>query len=111
MVRDARSDGRSHQFSQGSDRCGRDDLCSNNRVVRNRNRQVEPGRKKTSIFITPGYQFQCIDAILTNFHMPRTTMLAMLSAFVQQNYLFQAYEEAVREKYRFLSFGDSMLIA
>lgn len=74
-------------------------------------RKVEPGRMKTKIFITPGYDYLCVDAILTNFHMPRTTMLAMISAFVSHDHLFCAYREAVREKYRFLSFGDSMLIA
>lgn len=74
-------------------------------------RQVTPGRKKTSIFITPGYTFRNVDAIVTNFHMPRTTMLAMLCAFTCQKHLFDAYEEAVKAKYRFLSFGDAMILA
>lgn len=74
-------------------------------------RIVRPGRKKTSIFITPGYVFRNVDVILTNFHMPRTTMLAMLAAFTPKDYLFQAYEAAVDARYRFLSFGDAMLLA
>lgn len=74
-------------------------------------RNVRPGRKKTSIFITPGYVFRNVDVILTNFHMPRTTMLAMLAAFTPKDYLFQAYEAAVDARYRFLSFGDAMLLA
>jgi len=74
-------------------------------------RTVRPGRKMTSIFITPGYGFRNVDAILTNFHMPRTTMLAMLAAFTPKDYLFRAYEAAVEARYRFLSFGDAMLLA
>ncbi|MBS1707422.1 MAG: tRNA preQ1(34) S-adenosylmethionine ribosyltransferase-isomerase QueA [Armatimonadetes bacterium] len=74
-------------------------------------RQVSPGQMKTTIYITPGYTFKNVDAILTNFHMPRTTMLAMLSAFTRKEYLIEAYRQAIVEKYRFLSFGDAMLLA
>lgn len=73
-------------------------------------RQVESGEKRTSIFIRPGYEFQVIDGMFTNFHMPRTTMLMMISALASRESVFNAYDEAVREGYRFLSFGDSMLI-
>ncbi|MBX7136183.1 MAG: tRNA preQ1(34) S-adenosylmethionine ribosyltransferase-isomerase QueA [Fimbriimonadaceae bacterium] len=74
------------------------------------NRSVDPGEKTTSIFIRPGYPFQVIDGMFTNFHMPRTTMLMMISALASRDSVFAAYEEALNEGYRFLSFGDSMLI-
>lgn len=64
----------------------------------------------TDIFIYPGYSFKIIDAIITNFHLPRSTLIMMVSAFAGRDYIMQAYEEAVREKYRFFSFGDSMFI-
>jgi S-adenosylmethionine:tRNA ribosyltransferase-isomerase len=73
-------------------------------------RQVAGGEKTTSIFIRPGYKFQIIDGMFTNFHMPRTTMLMMLSALVGRDRVFHAYQEALNNHYRFLSFGDSMLI-
>lgn len=73
-------------------------------------RRVEPGSKDTKIFITPGYEFRVIDGLLTNFHMPRTTMLFMVAALVGRDRLMSAYREAVSEQYRFLSFGDSMLV-
>lgn len=73
-------------------------------------RRLEPGSKDTRIFITPGYEFKVIDGLLTNFHMPRTTMLFMVAALVGRDRLMDAYREAVEERYRFLSFGDSMLV-
>jgi S-adenosylmethionine:tRNA ribosyltransferase-isomerase len=73
-------------------------------------RKVESGEKFTSIFIRPGYEFRIIDGMFTNFHMPRTTMLMMLSALVGRERVFEAYREALQSGYRFLSFGDSMLI-
>ncbi len=73
-------------------------------------RQVGTGSKVTDIFIRPGYKFQIIDGMFTNFHMPRTTMLMMLSALVGRDAVFNAYREALANGYRFLSFGDSMLI-
>ncbi len=73
-------------------------------------RKVDSGSKNTHIFMAPGYEFQVVDGILTNFHMPKTTMLFMLSAFVGHDLLLQAYQEAIECRYRFLSFGDSMLI-
>ena len=73
-------------------------------------RLVEPSTAKTKIFIRPGYDFQVIDGLLTNFHMPRTTMLLMLAALVGIKPLMQAYAEAVQHEYRFLSFGDAMLV-
>ena len=64
---------------------------------------------RTSLFITPGYEWKMVDAMLTNFHMPRTSLLLMISSFVGPTWR-SLYEEALREKYRFLSFGDAMFI-
>lgn len=64
----------------------------------------------TSIFIYPGYKFKCIDALITNFHLPESTLIMLVSAFYNRDDVLKAYEEAVKEKYRFFSFGDCMLI-
>jgi S-adenosylmethionine:tRNA-ribosyltransferase-isomerase (queuine synthetase) len=71
---------------------------------------ITPGRQVSRIFITPGYQFQVVDGMFTNFHFPRTTMLLMISALSSREQILNAYQKAVEEKYRFLSFGDSMLL-
>ncbi len=73
-------------------------------------RRVEPRTAETKLYITPGYEFKVVDAIITNFHMPRTTMLVLVSAFAGRELLLRAYHEAIQQRYRFLSFGDSMLI-
>lgn len=73
-------------------------------------RQLESGSGVSKLFIKPGYEFKVVDGMLTNFHLPRTTMLLMLSAMVGRERLFRAYEVALNEGYRFLSFGDAMLI-
>jgi S-adenosylmethionine:tRNA ribosyltransferase-isomerase len=62
------------------------------------------------LFIYPGYQFQAVDRLLTNFHLPRSTLLLLVSAFAGRELILRAYEEAVKEKYRFYSYGDCMLI-
>ena len=64
----------------------------------------------TNIFIYPGYKFKCIDALITNFHLPESTLLMLVSALAGKDYIMKAYEEAVKERYRFFSFGDAMLI-
>lgn len=64
----------------------------------------------TDIFIYPGYHFKCIDALITNFHLPESTLLMLVSALAGKDFIMQAYQEAVKEKYRFFSFGDAMLI-
>lgn len=74
-------------------------------------RQVETGRKDTRLFIRPGYKFKIIDGMFTNFHMPRTTMLMMISALAGREAVMNAYDDALKSGYRFLSFGDSMFIA
>lgn len=73
-------------------------------------KRVVAGTRDTRLFIRPGFQFQVIDGMFTNFHLPGTTMLVMISALVGREVLLSAYEEAVKEQYRFLSFGDSMLV-
>jgi S-adenosylmethionine:tRNA ribosyltransferase-isomerase len=73
-------------------------------------KRVEPTVGKTKLFITPGYQFQVLDGLITNFHMPRTTMLMMVAALCGTELLMRAYEEALSCGYRFLSFGDAMMI-
>ena len=64
----------------------------------------------TKIFIYPGYKFKCIDALITNFHLPESTLLMLVSALAGKDYIMNAYKEAVKEKYRFFSFGDAMFI-
>jgi S-adenosylmethionine:tRNA ribosyltransferase-isomerase len=73
-------------------------------------RTVRPGHEVTKIFIRPGYEFRVIDGMFTNFHLPKTSMLAMISALAGRDAIFRAYEAAIAEEYRFLSFGDSMLL-
>jgi S-adenosylmethionine:tRNA ribosyltransferase-isomerase len=64
----------------------------------------------TDIFIYPPYRFQAVDLLLTNFHLPRSTLLMLVSAFAGREFLLWAYREAIRERYRFYSYGDCMLI-
>lgn len=64
----------------------------------------------TKIFIYPGYKFKCLDALITNFHLPQSTLLMLVSSLAGKDYIMKAYEEAVKEKYRFFSFGDAMFI-
>lgn len=71
---------------------------------------IEPGRGNTDIFIYPGYEFKMLDALITNFHLPESTLLMLVSALAGRERVLRAYEEAVRERYRFFSFGDAMFI-
>jgi S-adenosylmethionine:tRNA ribosyltransferase-isomerase len=64
----------------------------------------------TDIFIYPPYHFRAVDVLLTNFHLPRSTLLMLVSAFAGREFLLRAYQEAIRERYRFYSYGDCMLI-
>ena len=64
----------------------------------------------TDIFIYPGYEFKAIDGLITNFHLPKSTLLMLVSAFSKKEYILKAYEEAVKCEYRFFSFGDAMFI-
>ncbi len=72
--------------------------------------RVEAGQGWTDIFIYPGYSFKVLDRLVTNFHLPESTLVMLVSALAGQESVLQAYEEAIREKYRFFSFGDAMLI-
>jgi S-adenosylmethionine:tRNA ribosyltransferase-isomerase len=71
---------------------------------------VRPGRRATSLFITPGFGFHVVDRLLTNFHLPQSTLLMLVSAFAGYDLVLRAYAEAVRERYRFFSYGDCMLV-
>ncbi|MCD6303255.1 MAG: tRNA preQ1(34) S-adenosylmethionine ribosyltransferase-isomerase QueA [Anaerolineae bacterium] len=71
---------------------------------------LQPLDGPTALFIRPGYTFRAVDALLTNFHLPRSTLLMLVSAFAGMELIRRAYEEAVRQRYRFYSFGDAMLI-
>ncbi len=72
--------------------------------------KVRPGPGETRLFITPGFRFAMVDALLTNFHLPRTTLLMLVSAFGGLDQLRAAYAEAIKARYRFYSYGDAMLI-
>ncbi len=74
------------------------------------NGNVKPTEGDTQIFIYPGYKFKCIDGLITNFHLPQSTLLMLVSALAGKDYIMKAYNEAVERKYRFFSFGDAMLI-
>ena len=65
---------------------------------------------ETDIFITPGYEFRVVDALLTNFHLPESTLLMLVSAFAGHDNMMRAYRHAVAERYRFFSYGDAMFI-
>ena len=71
---------------------------------------VKETEEDTGIFIYPGYKFKCIDGLITNFHLPQSTLLMLVSALAGKDYIMKAYKEAVKEKYRFFSFGDAMVI-
>lgn len=71
---------------------------------------IVPGSGNTEIFIYPGYEFKAIDCLITNFHLPESTLLMLVSALAGKDHIMAAYEEAVKERYRFFSFGDAMFI-
>ncbi len=71
---------------------------------------LQPWRGATSLFIRPPYEFRCVDAVLTNFHLPRSTLLVLVSAFAGIDAVKDAYSDAIRQRYRFYSYGDAMLI-
>jgi S-adenosylmethionine:tRNA ribosyltransferase-isomerase len=74
------------------------------------NGRIRPARGETSLFIVPGFSFRVVDALITNFHLPRSTLLMLVSAFVGREKLLAAYAEAIANGYRFFSFGDATLI-
>ena len=72
--------------------------------------QVKPKEGWTSLFIYPGYKFRILNAMITNFHLPKSTTLAMAAAFGGKDLIMKSYQEAMKKNYRFFSFGDAMLI-
>ena len=72
--------------------------------------KVRPGRRETSLFIHPGFEFHVVDRLLTNFHLPKSTLLMLVAAFAGHELIMESYRQAVRERYRFFSYGDCMLI-
>ena len=79
-------------------------------TIADENGFVKEVEEDTGIFIYPGYKFKCIDGLITNFHLPQSTLLMLVSALAGKDYIMKAYKEAVKEKYRFFSFGDAMFI-
>jgi S-adenosylmethionine:tRNA ribosyltransferase-isomerase len=79
-------------------------------VARERGGRIEPGRGETSLFIYPGFKFRVIRGLLTNFHLPKSTLLMLVCAWASRELILRAYQHAVRERYRFYSYGDCMLV-
>ena len=78
--------------------------------VADENGMLKEIESDTNIFIYPGYKFKCIDSLITNFHLPESTLIMLVSALAGKEFVMNAYEEAVRERYKFFSFGDAMFI-
>jgi S-adenosylmethionine:tRNA ribosyltransferase-isomerase len=72
--------------------------------------ELAPGAGDTALFVRPGYRFRVIDALLTNFHLPQSTLLMLVAAFAGRELTLAAYAHAVRQRYRFFSYGDAMLV-
>ena len=79
-------------------------------TIGDENGMVKETEGDTSIFIYPGYKFKCLDCLITNFHLPESTLIMLVSALAGKDFIMKAYNEAVKEKYRFFSFGDAMFI-
>lgn len=79
-------------------------------TVMNKYGKIIPVQDHSELFIYPGYEFKIVDKLITNFHLPKSTLLMLVSAMATKEYIFSAYEEAIKEKYRFYSYGDCMLI-
>lgn len=75
-----------------------------------KNNEIRPGNQKTNIFITPGYNFKVVDSLFTNFHLPKSTLLMLVSAFAGYNFSKSFYAHAIKNKYRFFSYGDAIFI-
>ena len=83
--------------------------CQNKKVLSNIT-GIQPTSSSTDLFILPGYKFKIADGLITNFHLPKSTLLMLVCAFAGQKLVLDAYKEAIQLKYRFFSFGDAMLI-
>ena len=84
--------------------------CRTLESLGNEDGTFEAKSKWTEIFIFPGYTFKAMDALITNFHLPESTLVMLVSAFAGRENVLNAYQEAVKERYRFFSFGDSMYL-
>ena len=78
--------------------------------IADENGKVKATESDTGIYIYPGYKFKCIDGLITNFHLPESTLIMLVSAFSNREFVMKAYNEAVKERYRFFSFGDAMFL-
>lgn len=72
--------------------------------------QIQPWRGETRLFIYPGYRFRCVDALITNFHLPESTLLMLVAAFAGRAETLNAYRHAIERRYRFFSYGDAMFV-
>ena len=79
-------------------------------TVMNKYGKIVPVKDSSELFIYPGYEFKIVDKLITNFHLPKSTLLMLVSAFASKEYIFKAYEEAIKNNYRFYSYGDCMFI-
>jgi len=79
-------------------------------VARDNDGHVVPARGWTDIFISPGYEFRVVDAFVTNFHLPKSTLVMLVSAYLGREFTLEAYQHAIEERYRFFSFGDAMFV-
>ena len=79
-------------------------------VARDNDGHVVPGSGWTDIFISPGYEFRVVDAFVTNFHLPKSTLVMLVSAYLGREFTLEAYQHAIEERYRFFSFGDAMFV-
>ena len=79
-------------------------------TVMNKYGEIKPVKDSSQLFIYPGYEFKIVDKLITNFHLPKSTLLMLVSNFEEKDYIFKAYNEAIKNKYRFYSYGDCMFI-
>lgn len=79
-------------------------------TVMNKYGKIIPIQDSSELFIYPGYEFKIVDKLITNFHLPKSTLLMLVSALATKEFIFKAYEEAIKEEYRFYSYGDCMFI-
>ena len=84
--------------------------CLESACMKSSDGQIAPFSGDTDIFIYPGYQWRCVDALITNFHLPESTLLMLVSSFVGYDTIMHAYQRAVAERYAFFSYGDAMLL-
>ncbi|AVI61297.1 tRNA preQ1(34) S-adenosylmethionine ribosyltransferase-isomerase QueA [Halomonas sp. GFAJ-1] len=84
--------------------------CLESACMKSANGEIAPYSGDTDIFIYPGYEWRCVDALITNFHLPESTLLMLVSAFAGYEHMMQAYRTAVEERYAFFSYGDAMLL-